>query len=187
MISCFAHGFVPEKPAVKLIGANKAKCEFTVVSPRSVKRSDGWETVWERATFVAWDDEAERVASRLDRGVIVTCTGNQETSVWTDSAGAKHYSTKYRLTSWTVEPHNRGNQDADRHGAGGTHRGAGKSEGAPQATSGRYRPQPQHQAQPRLREIASNAGAMDSGSPSGSVAQPEDGHCAFGADDFIEM
>lgn len=103
MITCFAHGFIAEKPAVEMVGARSCKCEFNVLSSRSVKRGDGWETVWERATFVAWDDEAERVATRLDKGSRVTCTGTQETSSWNDQSGKKRYITKYRLTSWSVE------------------------------------------------------------------------------------
>ena len=104
MITRFAHGFIAEKPTVEMVGLRSCKCEFNALWSRREKRGDAWETVWERATFVAWDDEAERVASRLDKGSRVTCTGTQETKSGNDPTGKKRYITKYRLTSWSVEP-----------------------------------------------------------------------------------
>ena len=104
MITVFAHGFVGEKPELQRVGKTH-KVEFDVVSQRSVrnKESQQWDKVWERATFVAWDDEAERIASTLDKGNNVTCTGVQETSSWVDNAGKKQYRTKYKLTAWNKE------------------------------------------------------------------------------------
>lgn len=107
MISCFANGFIAEKPSIQMVGTNRAKCEITVIWGRSVKKGTEWETAWERAVFVAWDDEAERIASRLDKGTRVSCTGTQETSNWSDASGQKRYNTKFRLTSWVVEHQSR--------------------------------------------------------------------------------
>lgn len=117
MITCFAHGFLAEKPTIEMVGARSCKCEFNVLWSRSVKRGEAWDTVWERATFVAWDEEAERVASRLDKGSRVTCTGTQETHSWNDQTGKKRYITKYRLTSWSVEPQRQQQQGEGRSSA----------------------------------------------------------------------
>lgn len=106
MITVCAHGFVGEKPELQRVSSKSHKVEFDVVSQRSVRNreSQQWEKVWERATFVAWDEEAEKIASTLDKGNTVTCTGLQETSSWLDSAtGKKQYRTKYKLTAWSKE------------------------------------------------------------------------------------
>lgn len=103
MITVFASGFIAEKPSLQLVGAKSAKCEFTVIWAKPEYRDGEWKTAWERATFTAWDTEAERVASRLDKGTRVTCTGLQETSSWQGTDGSKRYRTGYRLTSWVVE------------------------------------------------------------------------------------
>lgn len=183
MITCFAHGFIPDKPTVELIGANKAKCEFTVVSQRSVRRGENWETVWERAIFVAWDEEAERVASRLDKGTNVTCTGNQETSHWTDASGAKRYITKYRLTSWVVEKHGSGKSSGeDRSLSGGAARNADRHAGAAQAQRG--------QSARRTDSVALSDGDMGPEVDHRSVdpqLKRQGGPSPSGDDDFIMM
>ena len=104
MISITAAGFIGEKPELLLVGSNNtAKCEFDVVWGRREYKRGEWVTAWERATFVAWEAEAEKIAERLDKGFNVTCTGLQETSTWQDKAGQKHRTIKYRLTAWIVE------------------------------------------------------------------------------------
>ncbi len=104
MICIFATGFIGEKPELVYVGSNqKRKCEFDVVSERPVRQGDGWGKTWERATFVAWDEEAEKIASTLEKGYTVTCTGNQETSRYADDAGAARKAVRYRLTSWRIE------------------------------------------------------------------------------------
>lgn len=101
MMSISATGFLAEKPELQMVGVNSVKCEFTVLWDRRERRGDQWETIWERAVFFAWGEEAERVASRLDKGSCVTCTGTQETSSWLHrESGQKRYATKYRLTAW---------------------------------------------------------------------------------------
>lgn len=104
MITITAHGFLAQKPELALVSASNSKCEFTVLWPRQARRNNSWDTVWERAVFVAWNDDAEKIASRLDKGTTVTCTGLQETSQWEDKTGQKRFTTKYRLTSWIVQP-----------------------------------------------------------------------------------
>jgi len=121
MITIVAEGFLAENPAVELIGQSR-KCEITVLWARSARKGSEWVTVWERAIFVAWDDEAERLASMLEKGSDVACTGVQETSTWIDRTGATRYSTRYRLTYW-LKKHRaqstRNQQDADpREGRG---------------------------------------------------------------------
>lgn len=100
MISVTAFGFIGEKPQLQMVGANHQKVEFDVIWPRRVFSAGEWKTVWERATFVAWAEEAEQIAFSLEKGNEVSCTGIQETSEWTDKAGQKRSKVKYKLTAW---------------------------------------------------------------------------------------
>jgi single-stranded DNA-binding protein len=105
MITITASGFVPRKPELQLVGAKRTpKCEFDVLDSRRTLVAGQWESVWESVTFVAWAEEAESIAERLDKGYQITCTGLQETSHWTDQAGAKHKAIRYRLTAWDSKP-----------------------------------------------------------------------------------
>jgi single-stranded DNA-binding protein len=106
VITTIAVGFIAEKPEVVILGAKGArKCEFDVIWGRRALKNNEWVTVWERATFVAWNDEAEKVAERLEKGSNVTCTGTQETDSWVpQGGGSKQYRVKYALTSWIKYP-----------------------------------------------------------------------------------
>ena len=71
MISAFASGFIGRKPELLLVGKNRRqKVEFDVIWERREKdRATGeWGSVYERATFVAWDDDAAQIAERFDKG-----------------------------------------------------------------------------------------------------------------------
>ncbi|MDO8279822.1 MAG: single-stranded DNA-binding protein [Burkholderiaceae bacterium] len=104
MISIFASGFIAGKPELQLVGSKRIrKCEFAVCDIRRAHLNGDWHDVWERVTFVAWDDEAEKIASTLDKGFNVSCTGLQETHEWVDAAGAKRKVVKYKLTAWWIE------------------------------------------------------------------------------------
>lgn len=139
MITIMASGFIAEKPELLLVGAtNTAKCEFDVVSGRREYRKGNPETVWERATFVAWDAEAEKIAERLDRGTSVTCTGLQETSTWTDGSGQKRRKVKHRLTAWMIEP--------QRHAVTGDQ--GQRAQPTRQSQQPQARPQPEGQGAP---------------------------------------
>lgn len=103
MISVCAVGFLAEKPVLNLVREHLRVCEFTVLSTRRKKRDGELVTVWERAIFVAWGDEAERIASVLDKGSNVVVTGSQETEAWKPQGSADmRYTTKYRVTSWEL-------------------------------------------------------------------------------------
>lgn len=116
MISISASGFIAEKPELQLVGSKKTKkCEFTVVDQRRAWTDGEWKTVWERVTFVAWGEEAEKVASILDKGFNVFCTGLQETHKWLDSEQRQRQVVKYALTAWSIE--RRGLQPDAREGA----------------------------------------------------------------------
>lgn len=120
MISIFASGFITGKPELQLVGTKRLrKCEFAVVATRRALQNGTWQDVWERATFVAWDEEAEKIASTLDKGFQVSCTGTQETNHWEDSAGGKHKSVKYKLTAWSIERKPRQSNDRDAAPPGG--------------------------------------------------------------------
>lgn len=97
-----AIGFIAEKPELTLVGARQVrKCEFEVVWTRRAHRDGQWQSVYERATFVAWNDQAEACAEQLDKGIDVHCVGEQETSSWTPQGATKPvYRTKYTLHWW---------------------------------------------------------------------------------------
>jgi single-stranded DNA-binding protein len=103
MIAITASGFIAAKPELQLLSRENCKCEFRVLSTRRVKSKDSgeWQSVFESAAFVAWGEDARRVAESLDKGSNVNCTGIQETSSWTKPGGEVAYSTKYRLTHFT--------------------------------------------------------------------------------------
>lgn len=127
MITISAVGFLAEKPVLKMIGGGHRVCDLTVLSSRSERRQGEWVKVWERAVFVAWDDEAERIASRLEKGSDVVCTGTQETQCWSPKGSTeKRYTTKYRLTAWQVLPRNREPQGGDESQGGAERRQRGE-------------------------------------------------------------
>ena len=103
MISIFATGFLDRKPELELVGAKRAhKCLFDVIWERRKFKDGEWVSVWERATFEAWDDLADKVASTLDRGFTVNCTGTQETSEWHAGDGSRRKAVRYQLATWSV-------------------------------------------------------------------------------------
>jgi single-stranded DNA-binding protein len=103
MMTITATGLVPEKPELLLVGKRHArKCEFVVVDSRWIPVNGQWRVVWERVVFVAWDDQAEKLASKLEPGSHVCCTGLLETERWEDKHGQKRYSPRYRLTAWAI-------------------------------------------------------------------------------------
>lgn len=103
MISISVSGLLVAKPSVQLVGdGNSRKCEFTVFDLRRLRVSGQWQPVWERVVFVAWDDEADRVALIMNKGAHVSCTGLQETHQWLDAQGERRLAVKYRLTAWSV-------------------------------------------------------------------------------------
>jgi len=102
MMTLNAVGFVPDKPELTLVGSKgRRKCEFDVVSSRRENRNGEWVDVWERATFVAWEEDAQRCAEKLEAGMDIHAVGLQETSSWTPQGATKPvYRTKYRLLHW---------------------------------------------------------------------------------------
>ena len=103
MISISVSGVLVAKPFVELVGADSSrKCEFTVFDLRRVRVAGQWQPVWERVVFVAWDEEADRVALIMNKGAHVSCTGLQESHQWMDPQGERRLSVKYRLTAWSI-------------------------------------------------------------------------------------
>ena len=103
MISISVSGVLVAKPNVVAIGEGAhRKCEFTVFDLRRVRVAGQWQPVWERVVFVAWDEEADRVALVMHKDAHVSCTGLQETHQWMDPQGERRLSVKYRLTAWSV-------------------------------------------------------------------------------------
>lgn len=149
MISVTASGFVPNKPQLQYFPSNRQKVEFDVVSQRRAYVDGAWKTVYERATFVSWGEEAEDIATHLDKGSNVSCTGLQETSEWTDKDGNKRSKVRYQLTAWIKEHHYTPRPQ-----------GEGATDGAPRANDGRQNgagnPEPAgHRQQPPRQQTSS--------------------------------
>lgn len=103
MMTITATGLIPQKPELLLVGKRHArKCEFVVVDSRWIPVDGKYRPVWERVVFVAWDDQAEKLASSLEPGCHVCCTGLLETERWEDKHGQKRFSPRYRLTAWAI-------------------------------------------------------------------------------------
>lgn len=103
MISISVSGFLVARPQVLAVGeGNSRKCEFAVFDMRRLRVSGQWQPVWERVVFVAWDEEADRVALIMSKGAHVSCTGLQETHQWVDPQGERRLAVTYRLTAWSV-------------------------------------------------------------------------------------
>ena len=99
MIVVTATGFIGEKPML-ISFKNADKVEFDVISSSRIKSGGEWVTQFERATFVAWGEDAIRIAELLDRGQVVTATGVQKTSKWTDDSGQTRSKVRYELMRW---------------------------------------------------------------------------------------
>lgn len=161
MITVTATGFMGEKPQLQVVGTTSQKVEFDVIWGRRAFSAGQWKTAWERATFVAWGEEAERVAGSLDKGSNVSCTGLQETSEWADRDGNKRSKVKFRLTAW-IKHHNPRPQDAasqpgrpaateNNHGHHNkAHEGAGHRE----QSEGNYQPTRQQQPVPPVNQAS---------------------------------
>lgn len=103
MMTITATGLIPRKPELLLVGKRHArKCEFVVVDSRWIPVDGKYQPVWERVVFVAWDDQAEKLAASLEPGCHVCCTGLLETERWEDKHGQKRFSPRYRLTAWAI-------------------------------------------------------------------------------------
>jgi single-stranded DNA-binding protein len=113
MISISVSGVLVAKPYVLAVGdGTRRKCEFTVFDLRRVRVAGQWQPVWERVVFVAWDEEADRVAMILNKDSHVSCTGLQETHHWLNPQGERRLAVKYRLTAWSVNYRQRLAEDA---------------------------------------------------------------------------
>lgn len=100
MITVIAVGYCPRQPELRVLSETAVKCEFEVLSKRNVKEGGNWVSVIESATFVAWNDQARRLAEHLTAGREITATGRQETSRWTDATGVKKSRVVFRLTDF---------------------------------------------------------------------------------------
>lgn len=104
MITGIAVGYCREKPVLKLFESGRQKCEFEVVDKSFRRVGQEWEPVYESATFVAWDELAQRAAEKLEPGTMLEAIGRQETSRWTDDSGTKRSRLLYRLYDFRVFP-----------------------------------------------------------------------------------
>ncbi len=93
MIVITAHGRLAATPTLKTL-ANGAVCEFRLLSTRFAKNQEHTEAV----NFFCYGEEAERFAESVEKGQLISATGTQETSNYTDKDGHAKSFVKYRLT-----------------------------------------------------------------------------------------
>ncbi|QHE89365.1 single-stranded DNA-binding protein [Hydrogenophaga sp. BPS33] len=94
MIVINVHGRLAHQPELKILGNGGAVCEFRLLSSRFAKG----EEVTEAVTFFCFDGEAEKFCETAEKGQLISASGTQETSSYTDAAGVKKSFTKYRMT-----------------------------------------------------------------------------------------
>jgi single-stranded DNA-binding protein len=103
MMTITATGFIPQQPELLIVGDRHARrCEVAVVDSRWISVDGTAQRIWERVVFVAWDEQAEKLASILEIGSHVCCTGLLETHHWTDKKGNRRSTPRYRLTAWSL-------------------------------------------------------------------------------------
>jgi single-stranded DNA-binding protein len=103
MMTITATGFIAQQPELLTVGDRHArKCEVAVVDSRWISVNGNAQRIWERVVFVAWDEQAEKLASILETGSHVCCTGLLETHHWTDKKGNRRSNPRYRLTAWSL-------------------------------------------------------------------------------------
>lgn len=101
MMHLTAYGYVPQQPKLVMVNANNAKAEFEILDRRSVKVNGKWESAFESATFVAWNEDAERIAEMFTTGRDVWAVGRQETSRY-EVDGVKKKRVVYRVVDWGI-------------------------------------------------------------------------------------
>lgn len=99
MIVITAQGRLAHQPEVRML-AQGCVCEFRLLSNRFARGTEHVEAV----TFFCFDSEAEAFCERTEKGQLISATGTQETSRWTDGSGQERTSTKYKLTWWEAGP-----------------------------------------------------------------------------------
>lgn len=195
MINVTATGFIGEKPQLQVVGAISQKVEFDVIWNRRSLSGGEWKTIWERATFVAWGEEAEHIAESLDKGSNVSCTGLQETSEWVDRAtGQKRSKVKFKLTAW-IKHHNPRPAESNQQGHGDAQEGrpldnnrhannSGQGYQAPAQNQQHHVPQERQQQAPQPMRQPEVRGGYAPTAPSARPPPPPRG---MDDDDFIMM
>lgn len=170
-----SEGFITRQPALQRAGALEI-LEFAVVSKRPVrnKQTQEWTHVFESQTFVAWEDDARRLAEKLVPGKQVTVTGIQETSHFTGNDGEQKSRTVFRVLH--CEIHRREPQqerDVQGQGYAGEHDGqwVQQHEGQPLQQYQRQSSQQQRPAQQPARRPYREA-APQSAQPAQRYQQP---------------
>lgn len=159
-----AVGFCPKQPQLKVIRPDLCKLEFELCA----KRFTRGEEVIESATFVVWNDEAQRLAEKLVPGVELMVTGRQETSRY-EVDGSPRSRTVYAMTDLQFLQRRAPAAQHDLgHGQQGGQRGYGGGQHSPQPAQP---PQPPRQQRPGYR----SAPQGQQGSPAQPAAQQRQG------------
>lgn len=141
MITITAVGYCKEKPSLRVFQSGAQKCEFEVVDKSFRKVGDNkWEPIYEAATFVAWGDQAQLIAEKLEAGTNLEATGRQETSHWIDEAGKHRSRVLFKLYDFKVIPRPRTDQSGQANreapaGEGASSEPSAQREATTQATN----------------------------------------------------
>jgi single-stranded DNA-binding protein len=144
-----------------MVNPSTSKVEFEILDRRSVKVSGQWENVFESATFVAWNEDAERIAEMFTSGREVWAIGRQETSRY-EVEGVKKRRITYRVVDWGIVRRKE--------------EGAGEQRGGQGQAAEGTRPRQQPAAAPKQR-FARQPGGEDRKPPQGGerrASEPRD-------------
>lgn len=177
MFTMMAHGYVARQPELVQVNAHAVKIEFDLLDKRNVRSGNDWKQVTESVRFVAWNDDARRLAEQLLPGKTLSVTGQQETSWWTDASGAEKHRTLFKVLSFQFDSTWDRQQQPQRQPDQGHAQANGRGY-APQGGGGRNAPGQQFErAAPersnRFQPRNANAGSDFDQGPSDGYAAPE--------------
>lgn len=143
-------GFIAKQPPLIQVG-NTVKIEFDICSKRSARdrKGSGWIEIPEYVSFVAWGEEAERLADKLVPGREVSAIGLQETSSWTDkTTGHERSKVLFRLVHLDFVHRGNPQRQSQQQGNHGEYQGGEDNSYAGEPEAPRHQPRYQNHQRP---------------------------------------
>jgi single-stranded DNA-binding protein len=109
MITITATGRLAAHPELRTLPAGGVVCEFRLLSTRFAGGQEHTEAV----TFFCFGEDAEKFCKSTEKGQMISATGVQETSKWTDANGASRTYIKYKMTWNEKGPRSRASRQSD--------------------------------------------------------------------------
>ncbi len=81
-------------PELRQTKNGKSVTSFRLATSRPVRTPEGWDRITEWHRCVAWERQAEWVASELKKGDPAAVSGSVRYSTWFDDGGQKRHSTQ---------------------------------------------------------------------------------------------